>query len=77
MVETTKTFDDLLEKFPDCAEGWALFGQILLDEKHFLKADQLFEKALEVSKSPRADEYTGYRCLDILKKIWTGTKRQL
>ena len=49
MEETRTTFKELLAKFPDCAEGWALFGQILLDDRQFAAADELFQKALEVS----------------------------
>ena len=51
MEETRTTFKELLAKFPDCAEGWALFGQILLDDRQFAAADELFQKALEVSCS--------------------------
>lgn len=45
---TKKTFNDLLNTFPDCAEGWALYGQILLDERQFKEADLMFRRALQL-----------------------------
>jgi len=43
-----KQFEILLDRFPECAEGWALYGQALLDQQQFAKADEMFRHALKV-----------------------------
>ena len=48
LKEAKRSFEELLVKNTDCAEGWALYGQIMLDEKQFAEAERLFLKALEV-----------------------------
>ena len=47
--KTRESFDALLEEFPHCAEGWALYGQIMVDERQYEEADRLFLRALEVN----------------------------
>ena len=43
-----KVFETALEKFPDCAEGYALYGQALCDQQMFDKADDNYTSALRV-----------------------------
>jgi len=48
--DAMKTFYTVVDKFPECAEGWGLLGQVLLDRQQFESADSMFQKALEVEK---------------------------
>jgi import receptor subunit TOM70 len=43
-----KTFEKTVERFPNCTEGYALYGQSLTDMKEFEKADENFKRALEL-----------------------------
>ena len=43
-----KSFDEALAEFPDCAEGYALYGQALCDLQMFDKADERFSMALKL-----------------------------
>ena len=38
--EAMKNFYDVVDKFPECAEGWGLLGQVLLDRQQFENADR-------------------------------------
>ena len=48
--DAMKNFYAVVDKFPECAEGWGLLGQVLLDRQQFETADGMFKKALEVEK---------------------------
>jgi len=50
LTEAMKNFYAVVDKFPDCAEGWGLLGQVLLERQQFESADSMFQKALEVEK---------------------------
>ncbi|KAK2158456.1 hypothetical protein LSH36_170g04057 [Paralvinella palmiformis] len=41
-------FQKTIEKFPDCAEGYALYGQALCDQQMFDKAENNFMKSIEL-----------------------------
>ena len=42
------SFEQAVEKFPDCVETYALFAQVLCDQQNFEKADSYYERAMEV-----------------------------
>ncbi len=42
------SFEKALRTFSDCAEGYALYGQALCDQQQFEKADENFQKALQL-----------------------------
>jgi len=46
--QTNAELESLLSEYPDCAEGWALRGQVMTDEGRYQEADRYFKKALEV-----------------------------
>ncbi|XP_014681360.1 PREDICTED: mitochondrial import receptor subunit TOM70-like [Priapulus caudatus] len=46
--EAMKDFNEVLVRFPTCAEGFALYGQALYDQNDFGKADDYFKKALDI-----------------------------
>jgi len=45
------SFEQAVEKFPDCVETYALFAQVLCDQQNFEKADSYYEQAIKVDPS--------------------------
>ncbi|XP_069744811.1 mitochondrial import receptor subunit TOM70 isoform X1 [Narcine bancroftii] len=41
-------FEDIIKNFPMCAEGYALYAQALTDQQHFSKADEMYDKCIEL-----------------------------
>ncbi|XP_057687678.1 mitochondrial import receptor subunit TOM70-like [Corythoichthys intestinalis] len=41
-------FQDVIKRFPTCAEGYALYAQALTEEGRFSKADKMYDKCIEV-----------------------------
>ncbi|KAI0231228.1 Mitochondrial import receptor subunit TOM70 [Lamellibrachia satsuma] len=61
-----KSFEDTLEKFVDCAEGYALYGQALCDQQMFAKADENFKRAMTLE----ADNGNIYVHRGLLRLQW-------
>ena len=45
------SFEQAVEKFPNCVETYALFAQVLCDQQNFEKADSYYERAIKVDPS--------------------------
>ena len=45
------SFEQAVDKFPDCVETYALFAQVLCDQQKFEKADSYYERAIKVDPS--------------------------
>ena len=45
---TMQSFEATVEKFNECSEGYALYGQALCDQQMFEKADESFQKAVKL-----------------------------
>ena len=45
------SFEQAVDKFPDCVETYALFAQVLCDQQNFEKADSYYEQAIKVDPS--------------------------
>ena len=45
------SFEQAVNKFPDCVETYALFAQVLCDQQNFEKADSYYEQAIKVDPS--------------------------
>ncbi|XP_057269027.1 mitochondrial import receptor subunit TOM70 isoform X2 [Pezoporus wallicus] len=43
-----KGFEDVIKKFPKCAEGYALYAQALTDQQQFGKADEMYDKCIDL-----------------------------
>uniref|UniRef100_A0A4X2L3Z3 Translocase of outer mitochondrial membrane 70 n=1 Tax=Vombatus ursinus TaxID=29139 RepID=A0A4X2L3Z3_VOMUR len=43
-----KGFEDVIKKFPRCAEGYALYAQALTDQQQFGKADEMYDKCIDL-----------------------------
>ncbi|XP_033968794.1 mitochondrial import receptor subunit TOM70, partial [Trematomus bernacchii] len=41
-------FEDVIRRFPKCAEGYALYAQALTDQQQFGKADEMYDKCIEL-----------------------------
>lgn len=48
LQQAMASFETSLKKFPDCAEGYALYGQALTDQQRFEEADKNFSSALKL-----------------------------
>jgi import receptor subunit TOM70 len=46
--QSVKDFESTIAKFPNCAEGYALYGQAMIELKLYDKADENFKRALEL-----------------------------
>lgn len=49
MHQAMAEFQKIIEKYPDCAEGFALYGQALAEHEEYEEAKRLFEKASELA----------------------------
>jgi len=45
------SFEQAVEKFPECVETYALFAQVLCDQQNFERADSYYERAIKVDPS--------------------------
>nr|XP_061803882.1 mitochondrial import receptor subunit TOM70-like [Nerophis lumbriciformis] len=61
-----KGFEKVIERFPTCAEGYALYAQALTMEKQFGKADKMYDKCIEVEP----DNATHYVHKGLLQLQW-------
>uniref|UniRef100_A0A8C6XJB0 Translocase of outer mitochondrial membrane 70 n=1 Tax=Naja naja TaxID=35670 RepID=A0A8C6XJB0_NAJNA len=43
-----KGFEDVIKKFPRCAEGYALYAQALTDQQQFGKADDMYDECIDL-----------------------------
>ena len=43
-----KGFEEVIKKFPRCAEGYALYAQALTDQQQFGKADEMYDKCINL-----------------------------
>lgn len=48
---TLDQFRKCIDKFPTCSEAFVLYAQVLTERQDFEKADELYEKALEIEPS--------------------------
>ncbi|ELT97004.1 hypothetical protein CAPTEDRAFT_174469 [Capitella teleta] len=48
MQNALKSFEETIAKFPDCSEGYALYGQALNDQQMYEKANETFQKAISL-----------------------------
>ncbi|XP_041067837.1 mitochondrial import receptor subunit TOM70 [Carcharodon carcharias] len=61
-----KGFEDVIKNFPNCAEGYALYAQALTDQQHFSKADEMYDKCIELEP----DNATTYVHKGLLQLQW-------
>ncbi|XP_029286070.1 mitochondrial import receptor subunit TOM70 isoform X2 [Cottoperca gobio] len=59
-------FEDVIRRFPKCAEGYALYAQALTDQQHFGKADEMYDKCIELEP----DNATTYVHKGLLQLQW-------
>lgn len=51
MQDANKLLEDVTVKFPDSAEAWSLFGQLLQDQQQFADAEEKLDKAIALQPS--------------------------
>jgi import receptor subunit TOM70 len=78
IVSSDSTFNKIIKKFPDVPDVYNYYGELLLDQKHYQKAVEHFDKAIELEKTIRP---TGVNVLPIVNKAlavhtWTESLRQ-
>ncbi|XP_013922523.1 PREDICTED: mitochondrial import receptor subunit TOM70 [Thamnophis sirtalis] len=61
-----KGFEDVIKKFPKCAEGYALYAQALTDQQQFGKADDMYDKCIDLEP----DNATTYVHKGLLQLQW-------
>ncbi|KFW77368.1 Mitochondrial import receptor subunit TOM70, partial [Manacus vitellinus] len=61
-----KGFEDVIKKFPKCAEGYALYAQALTDQQQFGKADEMYDKCIDLEP----DNATTYVHKGLLQLQW-------
>ncbi|KAA0713111.1 Mitochondrial import receptor subunit TOM70 [Triplophysa tibetana] len=59
-------FEDVIRRFPKCAEGYALYAQALTDQQQFGKADDMYDKCIELEP----DNATTYVHKGLLQLQW-------
>ncbi|KAJ3599077.1 hypothetical protein NHX12_033040 [Muraenolepis orangiensis] len=59
-------FEDVVHRFPRCAEGYALYAQALTDQQQFGKADEMYDKCIELEQ----DNATTYVHKGLLQLQW-------
>ncbi|XP_034563071.1 mitochondrial import receptor subunit TOM70 [Notolabrus celidotus] len=59
-------FEDVIKRFPKCAEGYALYAQALTDQQQFGKADEMYDKCIELEQ----DNATTYVHKGLLQLQW-------
>ncbi|XP_022444352.1 mitochondrial import receptor subunit TOM70 isoform X2 [Delphinapterus leucas] len=61
-----KGFEEVIKKFPRCAEGYALYAQALTDQQQFGKADEMYDKCINLEP----DNATTYVHKGLLQLQW-------
>ncbi|XP_004706427.2 mitochondrial import receptor subunit TOM70 [Echinops telfairi] len=61
-----KGFEEVIKKFPRCAEGYALYAQALTDQQQFGKADEMYDKCIDLEP----DNATTYVHKGLLQLQW-------
>ncbi|KAM4682418.1 mitochondrial import receptor subunit TOM70 isoform 3-T3 [Amazona ochrocephala] len=61
-----KGFEDVIKNFPKCAEGYALYAQALTDQQQFGKADEMYDKCIDLEP----DNATTYVHKGLLQLQW-------
>uniref|UniRef100_A0A8C9DBR1 Translocase of outer mitochondrial membrane 70 n=1 Tax=Panthera leo TaxID=9689 RepID=A0A8C9DBR1_PANLE len=61
-----KGFEEVIKKFPRCAEGYALYAQALTDQQQFGKADDMYDKCIDLEP----DNATTYVHKGLLQLQW-------
>ncbi|XP_025044244.1 mitochondrial import receptor subunit TOM70 isoform X1 [Pelodiscus sinensis] len=61
-----KGFEDVIKAFPRCAEGYALYAQALTDQQQFEKADEMYDKCIDLEP----DNATTYVHKGLLQLQW-------
>eukprot|EP00794_Sanderia_malayensis_P011323 gene11323-12509_t len=75
MQDANQLLQETTVKFPDYAEAWSLFGQLLQDQQQFSEADEKFDKAIELNpKNPATHVYKALLYLQWKKDIDTANK---
>uniref|UniRef100_A0A6I8QP49 Mitochondrial import receptor subunit TOM70 n=1 Tax=Xenopus tropicalis TaxID=8364 RepID=A0A6I8QP49_XENTR len=64
--EAMQGFEDVITKFPKCAEGYALYAQALTDQQQFGKADEMYDKCIDLEP----DNATTYVHKGLLQLQW-------
>ncbi|XP_057691849.1 mitochondrial import receptor subunit TOM70-like [Corythoichthys intestinalis] len=59
-------FEDVIRRFPKCAEGYALYAQVLTSEQQFAKANEMYDKCIELEP----DDATKYVLKGLLQVRW-------
>ncbi|KAG7467203.1 hypothetical protein MATL_G00150810 [Megalops atlanticus] len=59
-------FEDVIQRFPRCAEGYALYAQALTDQQQFGKADEMYDKCIDLEP----DNATTYVHKGLLQLQW-------
>ncbi|XP_038622028.1 mitochondrial import receptor subunit TOM70 [Tachyglossus aculeatus] len=59
-------FEEVINRFPRCAEGYALFAQALTDQQQFGKADEMYDKCIVLEP----DNATTYVHKGLLQLQW-------
>lgn len=59
-------FEDVIRRFPKCAEGYALYAQALTDQQQFGKADEMYDKCIDLEP----DNATTYVHKGLLQLQW-------
>uniref|UniRef100_A0A9J8D6G0 Translocase of outer mitochondrial membrane 70 homolog A (S. cerevisiae) n=1 Tax=Cyprinus carpio carpio TaxID=630221 RepID=A0A9J8D6G0_CYPCA len=59
-------FEDVIRRFQKCAEGYALYAQALTDQQQFGKADEMYDKCIELEP----DNATTYVHKGLLQLQW-------
>uniref|UniRef100_A0A673IFR2 Mitochondrial import receptor subunit TOM70 n=1 Tax=Sinocyclocheilus rhinocerous TaxID=307959 RepID=A0A673IFR2_9TELE len=59
-------FEDVIRRFPKCAEGYALYAQALTDQQQFGNADEMYDKCIELEP----DNATTYVHKGLLQLQW-------
>ncbi|XP_076004736.1 mitochondrial import receptor subunit TOM70 [Genypterus blacodes] len=59
-------FEDVIRRFPKCAEGYALYAQALTDQQQFGKADEMYDQCIDLEP----DNATTYVHKGLLQLQW-------
>ncbi|KAJ7993573.1 hypothetical protein DPEC_G00273800 [Dallia pectoralis] len=59
-------FEDVIRRFPKCAEGYALYAQALTDQQQFGKADEMYDECIDLEP----DNATTYVHKGLLQLQW-------